>query len=77
MKKKYLVITFFVMCSFLPGMFQSLAAEESWTIRTGLNFTPGLFYNQNWDPAYNGSAMTLSLQWQNEKLLLEAGTELG
>lgn len=77
MKKKLLGMIFLMTVTFFPCLHSSLFAQDIWSIRTGLNFTPGLFYNQTWDPAYNGSAMMLSLSWQNQDFLLEAGSELG
>lgn len=53
------------------------AGETEIAIRTGLNATPGLFYNRSWDPGYNGTALTLSGAVYHKRFLWEAGLESG
>lgn len=77
MKRILLITIIIAAAAVIPNLQPSASAEETWTIRTGLNFTPGLVYNRSWDPGYNGTAMTLSLGWQNKDILLEAGAEAG
>jgi hypothetical protein len=55
----------------------SLYGEDLWTIRTGLNFTPGLVFNRAWDPGYNGTASSTSVEYQNDDYFLGCGIEAG
>lgn len=77
MKTMLLVIIIFTAAASNPRLTPSLAAVEIWTVRTGLNFTPGFVFNRSWVPGYNGTAITISLARQSDAILLEAGIEAG
>lgn len=47
-----------------------------WELRTGVHFTPGLFYNGSWDPGYNGSAVNVMISAYPD-ILYEGGLEIG
>ena len=51
--------------------------REEFLLRTGINLTPGLFYNWSWDPAYSGSAASVSLFYDTGSLRFGAGIEAG
>lgn len=70
MRRLFIVILIFTASA-------GLSAADTWSIETGLNFKPGLFYNRHWDPGNSGSAASLSIETQNDKLILSAGAELG
>lgn len=61
----------------LASAFTLPAAEPVWTVRTGINLTPGLVYNRTWEPGYNGSAAAVMLLRQSARRILGAGIEAG
>lgn len=77
LKRILLVLIILAATASLPGVLPDLYADDAWTVRTGLNFTPGLAFNRNWDPGYNGTAGTLFLAYQNNDLIFEGGIETG
>ncbi|MBI9105927.1 MAG: hypothetical protein JEZ04_04230 [Spirochaetales bacterium] len=77
MKKIMLILIILSVTASLPCLTSPLAAAETWTARTGLNGTPGLVFNRTWDPGFNGTAMTFTLQHQSDALIFEAGVEAG
>ena len=77
MKRFFLVITILTAAAALPPLLPNLPAEGTWSLSTGLNFTPALVYNRSWDPGYSGSALTMTLTHQSGTLLLGAGAEAG
>jgi len=77
MKRILVVIIIFAAAASLPFLLPSAAADETWTLHTGLNFAPGLVYNRSWDPGYSGSALTIMLTRQSGNLIIGAGAEAG
>ncbi|MDC7125607.1 MAG: hypothetical protein PQJ46_08560 [Spirochaetales bacterium] len=73
-KIKATIFILFIICSSIAAESQN---KQSLMIETGLNFRPGLFYNWNWEPGYNGSAITASLNYQNNKFIMGGGLEAG
>lgn len=52
-------------------------AESTWSLRTGVNISPGLLYNSKWDPGYNGNSLSIIGLWNTGPFVFGAGLEGG
>ena len=76
MKRIIFILIIFSSTALLAGA-QPANAEASWSIRTGVNLYPGLFYNRGWEPGYSGSAAFVTAARTSGPLMFEAGAEAG
>jgi hypothetical protein len=76
MKRILIFILIFAACT-TPAYTQPSESHADWSIRTGVNLSPGLVYNRSWEPGYTGTALYLMLLRQSGGLILGAGVEAG
>ena len=77
MKRVITLIIVLVLFGALPRPGQATGLEDKPSLRAGLNFTPGLYYNSTLDPVYNGSAAFVAVSGRYGPFLLGAGVETG